>query len=113
MTNVFGNKIVTGCMIDSPPDADALIIREGSNESRRFWDLFYPLEALRSGMHHPDGIFWARTPMRKHVALDRKLSLLELAPTLLALSGVTGNFGFRREAIREVVEQVSPELVRA
>lgn len=107
-----GTKLLTGCMIDLPPDRDALVSSGASNEARRFWDLFYPLEALRSGMHHPDGVLWIRTPARRHVTVDRKVSLLEVAPTLLALAGVETEHRFARRPMAEVVV-TAPELLIA
>jgi len=103
-----GHQIVSGCLIDIPPAADALVTSGASNQARRFWDLFYPLEALRSGMHHPDGVFWARTPSRRHMVLDRKLSLLELAPTLVEMAGVSGASSFRSQPIAEVIAAMEP-----
>ena len=64
--------------------------------------LFYPLESVRSGMHHPDGILWIRTPQRAHSVVDRKISLTEIAPTLLELAGVRTNHRFASAPISEV-----------
>ena len=31
-----------------------------------FFDLFYRLDLLKSGQHHPDGLLWIHTPARRH-----------------------------------------------
>jgi hypothetical protein len=104
LARLDGTKVLTGCMITNPPPEDAMVMSGASNEPQRFWDLFYPLEALRSGMHHPDGVLWIRTPSRQHVEIDRKVSLLELAPTFLALADVRTDHRFLSEPIAEAVE---------
>ncbi|MGH7644244.1 MAG: hypothetical protein ACREMR_01530, partial [Gemmatimonadales bacterium] len=51
----------------------------------RFSDVFYLIEGMKSGMHHPDGIFWIRTPERRHVVHEDKAPLAAVAPTLLTM----------------------------
>jgi predicted AlkP superfamily phosphohydrolase/phosphomutase len=58
------------------------------DRSARFSELFYRLEGLKSGMHHPDGLFWVRTPAREGVAHPEKIPLISVAPTLLATLSV-------------------------
>ena len=58
-----------------------------SNQTLAFGALFYPLGAT-SGMHHPDGILWIRGPGHTHAVVDRKVSLREIAPTLLSVLGL-------------------------
>ena len=103
-----GIKVLTGCAVETPPAENAMVSSGASSEKHRFFDMFYPLDALRSGMHHPDGVLWVRTPSRRHVAMDRKVSLLEVAPTLVALAGVDTPHQFQREPISEVLDALKP-----
>ena len=67
--------------------ADDPVRSPASNQTLTFGALFYPLGAT-SGMHHPDGILWIRRPDRTHSLVDRKVSLREIAPTLLSILGL-------------------------
>jgi len=58
-----------------------------SHETPRFDDTFH-LVGLRSGRHHPEGMLWVRTPTRRHEVVARKISLREIAPTMMHLCGV-------------------------
>jgi predicted AlkP superfamily phosphohydrolase/phosphomutase len=49
----------------------------------RFFDLFYRVDGVKSGMHHPDGILWVRRPDRSHRVHEDKVALVQVAPTLL------------------------------
>jgi hypothetical protein len=92
-----GPRLTVGCIVIVKPPAEATVSAPGSNEGAAFYDLFYEATGLKSGMHHPDGILWIRTPERVHVEVERKVSLREVAPTLLTLCGVDappGRFAF-------------------
>jgi hypothetical protein len=54
-----------------------------------FYDVFYALSTGKSGIHHPHGLFWIRTPLRKHVVQEEPVPLAAVAPTVLALLGVS------------------------
>jgi hypothetical protein len=108
-----GDQVLSGCMIEAWPAKTALVTSGASNEVVYFSEMFYPLEALRSGMHHPDGVLWVRTPTRRRLELKRKISLLEVAPTLVALAGVKTDHVFERAPIAEVVERLVQPLVAA
>ena len=97
-----GNRLFSGCNLEAWPSPEAKILSSASNEALPFSELFYPLESVRSGMHHPDGILWIRTPQRAHSVVDRKISLTEIAPTLLELAGVRTNHRFASAPISEV-----------
>ncbi|MGH9084970.1 MAG: hypothetical protein ACRDYW_05920 [Acidimicrobiales bacterium] len=55
-----------------------------------FGDAFYRSETGQSGMHHPDGLLWIRPPggAGSTVGPTQRVSLLDVAPTLLSLVGV-------------------------
>ncbi len=97
-----GSQLVAGCGLIRPPADGALIMKPGSDTGAPFDTYFYLLEGPKSGMHHPEGILWIRTPERVHVELKRKVSLQEIAPTLLALCDVEPTVKFAYPPIPEV-----------
>jgi len=46
------------------------------------------VDGVKSGMHHPDGLLWIRTPERVHAVHRETLPLTEVFPMLLGLLGV-------------------------
>jgi hypothetical protein len=76
-----------GCGVNTQLDADAVIQLSdtGSIRSLRFFDLFYQIEQIKSGRHHPDGCFWVGTGV--HRAHPGKISILDVCPTLLGMLG--------------------------
>lgn len=79
-----GTEVFSGCSLFEKVPAGAMV-RSASGESRRFAELFYNCGVLKSGMHHPDGIFWIRTPELRHGVHEEKIPLRQVAPTLAAL----------------------------
>lgn len=82
-----GNRVFSGSAIyvDVPADA-VLALPDGG--SLRFFDMFYKVDTMKSGMHHPDGVLWVRTPGRAHAVDTVPVPLTRVAPTLLDLCGV-------------------------
>ena len=82
---VVGDDLFTGCRItwDLPETTD-LIDADGGHH--RFHELFYRFETAKSGYHHPDGMWWVRTGA--HHAIEEKVPLRVVAPTILDLLGV-------------------------
>jgi len=66
------------------PEDAALINHEG--ESRDFSDLFYLIDATKSGCHHSDGVLWFKTG--EHQRHPDRVSILNVLPTLLDVFGV-------------------------
>ena len=65
-----------------PEDAQ---LRRADGTTAAFHELFFELEEVKSGMHHPDGMLWIRkagTVPRRH---ENKVPLAAVAPTLLQL----------------------------
>jgi len=83
-----GRRVFTGCRIYRAVDASTTMTIQGSNVSKKFFDIFYKLEAMKSGMHHPDGMLWIRLPDRSHAVAREKVELSAVAPTLLRLLDV-------------------------
>jgi hypothetical protein len=97
-------EMMVTCNIIAAPPAAALVRLGEEGPARPFHELYFPLGGLKSGRHHPDGLLWIRTPERRHVEVTRKVSLLELAPTFLALCGLPPSPAFAAEAMAEVVD---------
>ena len=83
-----GTDIMSGCMIWEEQPEDATLSLEGGSDSIPFFDLFYKIDLLKSGMHHPDGILWIREPSRRHQVHMEKIELARVAPTLLEMMDV-------------------------
>ncbi|MFD0737901.1 hypothetical protein ACFQZQ_01170 [Lysobacter koreensis] len=83
-----GASVFAGCSVFRQLDRDVPLARPGG-EPRPFFELFYQVEGLKSGMHHPDGILWIRDPARPHREHPDKVPLRDVAPTMLAAFGVT------------------------
>src|SRR5262249_32880939 len=81
-----GAGLFCGCKIHGALDHDATV--SGPRGSEPFLALFYQVEGVKSGMHHPDGLLWIRTPERTHAVHRDTLALTEVFPELLGLLGV-------------------------
>lgn len=82
-TNVF-----SGCTIFSSLDKDAMLEGGQSSASIPFFKIFYQVESLKSGMHHPDGILWISIPGEAPKTHTSKVPLRDVAPTILSLLGI-------------------------
>ena len=58
-----GKDVFGGCRIYQPIPSDSVIEINGKNAS--FMDIFYLADNLKSGMHHPHGVFWVYQQDRK------------------------------------------------
>jgi Type I phosphodiesterase / nucleotide pyrophosphatase len=80
-----GNEVFGGCVIFEPVSADVRVEGSPSGRPAGFLELFYGVETTKSGMHHPDGLLWIRTPARQHVEAREHVPLRVVAPTILRL----------------------------
>lgn len=80
-----GKDIFGGCGIFDQLSNDATLSIANSEKSIPFFKIFYQIEDIKSGMHHPDGILWIRKPSCQHSIHEDKVSLLSIAPTVLEL----------------------------
>jgi hypothetical protein len=85
---VRDGNVFTGCTIHELLPNDAQITGGPNGASIGFYRLFYQVESLKSGMHHPDGILWIRLPGVPHKVFADKVSLRDFAPTILAMFGI-------------------------
>jgi hypothetical protein len=82
-----GSDLMCGCRVWEQLDPDAALRIEGQDATIPFFDLFYQIDLIKSGMHHPDGMFWLRTPARAQPEHPGKVPLTAIAPTVLDLLG--------------------------
>jgi hypothetical protein len=83
-----GRMLTTKCQLHHQLERSARITRGETGPSLPFFEIFYQLEDSKSGMHHPDGMFWVRKPGRRHRVHAEKVPLASVAPTLLDLMGL-------------------------
>ena len=81
-------SVFSGCIIYSQLAHDAVLEGAPGGKSTPFFRLFYQVESLKSGMHHPDGILWMRLPGSRPTVHREKVSLRDLPPTLLSFFGI-------------------------
>ena len=77
----FGSQIRTVVAADS-------VLKSSSEPDFElgFFDLFYKIEGLKSGRHHPDGCLWIQTG--RHTPHEGKVSILDVLPTVTKLLNV-------------------------
>ena len=83
-----GASVFAGCAIGCAVAEDERIAIRGSDRTLRFFELFYAVDFLKSGMHHRDGMLWIRTPAKRHFVNPDQVPLVQVAPTLLQLLGL-------------------------
>jgi hypothetical protein len=81
-----GNEVLAGCTIFERLPSDSMVVNT-KGVARRFYELFYNCNLVKSGMHHPDGIFWISTTERASHIQKERIPLRSVAPTLLSLLG--------------------------
>ncbi|HZJ52498.1 MAG TPA: hypothetical protein VFD38_00030 [Myxococcaceae bacterium] len=82
-----GSGLFCGCKIHAAVPGDTPV--SGPAGTAPFFSLFYQVEGVKSGMHHPEGLLWIRTPERVHAVHRETLPLVEVFPMLLGLLGVS------------------------
>ena len=84
-----GRELSVQCSYSGAIAEDDVITVRDSSRTLRFLDVFYPMNVLKSGMHHPDGMMWVRHPSREHKVHDGKVSICAIAPAILEHFGIT------------------------
>jgi hypothetical protein len=67
---------------------DAELIQENGGRRVPFAQVFYSMDVLKSGFHHPDGMLWVRWPSRRHAVHAEKKSIRTIAPLVLKHFGI-------------------------
>ena len=86
-----------GCQLHSAIPTGAVVGVNGDKVP--FFNIFYELGEIKSGCHHPDGVFWVKSG--QHRVHPEKLPILEILPFLLRHYGLENN---SRAATVEVFE---------
>jgi len=60
--------------------------------------VLYSIDAVKSARHHPEGVLWVHTG--EHAVHAEPVSILDIAPTIYDLIGVSGEVG--NDAMRGV-----------
>ena len=81
--------LFVGCEILWELPQDAMLRVADSDRRAPFFSIFYRIEGLKSGMHHPDGMLWVRHPDKRHCVHRDRVPLTAIAPTILEMFGVT------------------------
>lgn len=97
--------LYAGATIFDEVPRDAVLTTE-DGRSIPFFDVFYQADTIKSGMHHPDGALWIRMPTREHRVEPEHVPLRAVAPTLLAMLGVTPPAYMKAEPIQRVATLV-------
>ncbi len=79
--------LFTGFGIRRKIDPSALMMSPASQATTRFFNIFYAIEGMKSGMHHEDGLLWIRDP-RISKSSNPRVAVESIAPTILDLLDV-------------------------
>ncbi len=88
---VEGHTIFGGCALIQEPIKETAISSKFTNEQLPFSALFYPVDCIKSGMHHPDGIFWLSGPGIKQRIEGGRIPITEIQEYLLNAIGMRGD----------------------
>ena len=70
------------CQIGSNVAQTAQVqLRPGSNTTAPFYELFYKIPHMKTGIHHPDSVLWFKTGV--HAVHEGRTSILNIFPTML------------------------------
>jgi len=90
-------ELLAGCILHDTFDTSGEV--EGNGFHFPFEKLLYRMEGIKSGMHHPHGIFWIRLPEQEHRVVPGTVPLSRIAPTVLSLYGIPKPFHMRGDAL--------------
>ena len=81
-----GANLFAGCRMNDPAALERTVLNPRDGQPCRFGDLFHMVHTVRSGRHHADGVLWVRKGV--HQVVTEKVSLTDIAPTILNHFGV-------------------------
>jgi hypothetical protein len=79
------NGVFCGCLVNDLGTRDA-VISHPTGGVRDFNDIFQLVHTVRSGRHHPHGLFWIQSSSPR--VISEPIPLIDVAPTLLSLFGI-------------------------
>lgn len=83
-----GTDLLCGCQIWREVESDEVLTLGADDRTVPFFDLFYKIDMVKSGMHHRDGMLWLRRPDRQGSEHSGKIPLTAIAPTILKMFGL-------------------------
>jgi hypothetical protein len=83
-----GASVFAACGIKRSIDRNSVLRIEESEKGMPFYELFYAIEGIKSGMHHPEGMLWICDPRRPHRIHEETVGLITIAPTILEMLGI-------------------------
>lgn len=83
-----GASLMVQCQWTKAVSENVELLQQGSGRRVPFFKVFYSMDVLKSGFHHPDGMLWVRRPSREHVVHSEKLSICAIAPMVLQHFGM-------------------------
>ncbi len=96
-----GNQVFAWCAITHAVESTARVETgdERGERAASFFSLFFKVDGIKSGMHHPDGLFWMRRPGAEHRRVDEPVELDRVAPTLLSELGIAPPATMRQDSV--------------
>jgi len=103
------NQLFAWCAVTTALDSAAQLTSEagGVHRSEQFFSMFFKVDGIKSGMHHPDGLFWIRRPAAEHSRADQPVALDRVAPILLREIGIAPPASMRQDWVPQVMAQTS------
>jgi hypothetical protein len=90
-------QLMLGCILNDTFDTSGEVTCNGFRFG--FDKMLYHMEGIKSGMHHPHGIFWVRLPERDHRVVRGAVPLNRIAPTVLSMYGIEKPAHMRGDAL--------------
>lgn len=92
--NVFGFDPSDPCTLyfdirisSEVPQHASIESQDLSLQSFQFFDVFYKLDVVKSGCHHPNGVLWFKTG--QHRDFPERVSILDVFPTILGFFDIS------------------------
>ncbi|MGE0442810.1 MAG: hypothetical protein AB7L66_17240 [Gemmatimonadales bacterium] len=111
-SRVNGRDIITGCGIFEQIERNSTISTPAHPAPHPFFDLLYQAEGMKSGMHHPDGMFWIRRPGQAGFEYPGRVPLRACAPTILRELGVAAPASMTEPALPDSPRPLTAAGVR-
>jgi hypothetical protein len=83
-----GTILNAKCQLHEKQAPETIITCTATGETTSFYKLFFELEDAKSGMHHPDGMFWVHQQGVAPKVYEGKVRLDSVAASLLGLMGL-------------------------
>lgn len=81
-----GNNVFGGCTVST--ETDLTLPLDINGNAMQFGDIFYLADNIKSGMHHPHGVFWAYKPQRENMVAAAPIPLESTMGMILSEYGI-------------------------